>query len=345
MSQSSTIKTFIFITLLLIFAFLFWQKLAFVYLQRNLNLSSLLWLGAWFLFFLIFLLFFSLLVESKLLILVVYFLTLTIFFCFFSFHYALLIGLAILFLIFILSRALMQKERNNHLKISIIQIFKKGLPLILTFFALFFALLSYFYPLIKIDQKGISLSPQILEWLLQPLTKNTGNLLPFFEPEMTINETIAMTIAMQKPDLSKLSPEILKKFQGRKITEINPEELLKDPEVVAILKNQAKKIDPLTVIQQRNELAKNLGLELKGNEKIAEIINQIASKKLNNLLGPYLKYLPIIFALLTFFLLKIIFVPFSWLVIGMSLLFFQILLIFRLVRIEKVMKEGEDVRL
>lgn len=355
MNTSKIIKTFIFAALVLISAFLFWQKLSQVFLKGNLSWQSLLWLGIWLLVFLVFWLIFSLLAESKGICFLVYLATLAIFFLFFSpkanppqadnYYIITSIGLAVLFMIFIASRALIQRERNSRLKISLRPIFKSGLKLTLFFLALFLGLMAYFYPLIKIDEKGINLPPQVLAWVMKPLSGTISKVLPVFDPEMTINETIAMTVVMEKPDLSALSPEILKKFQGRKITEINPQELLKDPEIVEILKNQAKKINAQTIAAQRNELAKNLGIELKGSEKIAEVINKLASKQLEGLLGPYLKYLPIISAVLTFLILTIIFVPFSWIVILVTLLIFQILLTFRVVRIEKVMKEGEDVRL
>jgi len=349
MSKSSTIKVFIFAVLLLIFAFLFWQQLVNVYLKGNLSWHSLLWLGIWLVFFLVFLLFFSLLVEAKGVFLVVYLLTIGLFFIFFPFHYYLLIGAGLLFLILLLSHALMQKERNERLKISLRPIFKNGLKLTLFFLALFLALVSYFYPLVKIDEKGISLPPKILESVLKPLSKNLAQVLPFFESEITIDEMIGMSLLMEKIDPSSLSPELLKKFQGKDLKEINLQELLKDPEIAEFLKQEAKKqvkkVDPKILARQRSEMSKSLGIELTGNEKIAEVINKLASKQLQRLLGPYIKYLPIISAILTFIVLSMIFVPFSWIVILVTLFVFMILKIFRIVRIEKVMREGEDVRI
>jgi len=339
------VKIFIFIALLLISAFLFWRKLSQIFLKGNFSWQSLLWFGIWFLFFLVFWLFFSLLVELKAICFLVYLVVLAIFFLFFPFHYYLLIGLTVLFLTFIISRALMQKERNSRLKISLKAIFKSGLKLNLFFFALFFSLLAYFYPLLKIDERGINLPPQVLTWIMKPLSGTISKFLPIFDLETTIDETLAITTVIQKPDLSKFSPELIKKFKGKDFKKIDPQEILKDPEIAEILKEQAKKVDPKFLTQQRSELAKNLGIELKGDEKIVEVINQLASKQLQNLLGPYLKYLPIISAILIFIILSTIFVPFSWLVFLVTLLIFQIFLIFRFVRIEKVMKEGEDVRI
>ncbi len=347
MSKSSTIKVFIFFTLVLISAFLFWQRLANVYLKGDLSTNSFIWFGVSLLAFMVFFLFFSLLVENKGVFLLIHSIVLAGFFIFFRFNPWLAIGLVILFAAFILSRSLMQKERNECLKISLRRIFQNGLKLTLLFLALFLGLLAYFYPLVKIDERGINLPPKILELVLKPLSKTTGGALPFFEPEMTIDEMIVATLSTEKIDLTSLTPEMIKKFQGKNLKEMNPQELLKDPEIVEFLKQeakkQAKKIDPKILAQQRNEMAKNLGIELKGDEKIVEVINKLASQQLQSLLGPYLKYLPIISAVLTFLVLTSIFVPFSWIVILVSLLIFKILLVFRVVKVEKVMKEGEDV--
>ncbi len=344
MPSSKTIKVFILSVLILAITFLLWQKLNHTFLKQDFSWRSLIWLGIWLFLFLVFWLIFSLLVPKSIAI-ITYFFSLAIFFLFFKFHYYLLIGLVILFLIFILSRSLMQKERNERLKISLIMIFKKGMPLMTTFLAFFFALISYFYPLTKIDKEGINLSPQILEMILKPLKRTIVKVLPFFELEMTIDEMVKINLALEKIDLDNLSPEIIKnkKFQGKNLKEINFDELLKDPEINNLVKKQAENIDPKDLAQKRNELAKNLGIELKGNEKIAEVINKLANKQLTRLFGPYLKYLPIISAIFVFFVLRIIFIPFSWLVLFFSLLIFQILILFHFVRIEKVMKEGEDI--
>ncbi|MFN3301490.1 MAG: hypothetical protein ACK413_00470 [Patescibacteria group bacterium] len=341
MSKSSIIKIFIFAVLLLIFAFLFWRQLADIYLKRNLHWRSLLWLGIWLLIFLVFWLIFSLLVESKMICFSIYLLILAIFFLFFNFHYYLLIGLVVLFVGFVISRALIQKERNNRLKISLNSIFKSGLKLNLFFLALFLSLLSYFYPLVKSDELEINLPPKVLSWISKPLTKTFSG----FDPEMTIDEMLKVSVVIEKPDLTAFPPELIKKFKDKNLKSFNPQELLKDSEIAEIIKDQAKKVNPQIINKERDELAKKLGLTLTGNEKLSEVIGKLVNKKLKELLGSYSKYLPIISAILIFLVLKIIFVPFSWLVILITLLIFLIFLIFRLVRIEKVMKEGEDIKL
>jgi len=345
MFKPSTIKVFILAVLVIVSAFLFWQNLANVYLKGNLNTNSLFWLGIWLLFFLVFWLFFSLLVESKAICFVIYLAILAIFFLFFSFHYYLLVGLVVLFLIFIVSRALMQKERNERLKISLRAVFKSGLKLILLFLALFLGLLAYLYPLIKIDEKNINLPPQILAWVAKPFGGTISKTLPFFEAEMTIDEMLSTSLVMEKLDSNPLSPELIKKIQNKNLKETDLQELLKDPEVVDILRSQAKGVDPKVLAKQRNELAKKLDIELRGDEKIVEVIHKLASKQLQSLLGPYIKYLPIISAALIFIVLTSIFFPFSWIVILVASFIFMILKTFRLVRIEKVMKEGEDIKI
>lgn len=340
MEKRKIIKTFIFSILLLFTSALFWLNLSNLYLKGDLSKRSLILTTVSFLFFLVFLLIFSLLVENKGIFLLISLLSLSNFFLFFKFHYYLLIGLFIVFLSFVFARFLIQKERNERLKISLRSIFRNSLKLILFFLAGFFALLSYFYPLIKIN--NFNLSPKTFDFAKKFLIKNEN--LNFFDLEENIDEILAMKLAFERINWAKFSPEIFKKIQGKKISEISFEEILKDPEISQILKEEAKKIEPSLIAKERDKLAKSLNVEIKENEKVFEIVNKLINKRLNDLLGPYLKYLPIISAISLFLFLEIIFVPFSWLVMIFIILIFQILLIFRIVKIEKVMKEGEDFK-
>lgn len=241
----------------------------------------------------------------------------------------------------------MQKERKNRLRFSLHLVLKSGTSLVLTYFALFIALVSYFYPLIKIDEKGINLPPKVLEFVLQPLIKNLSGTLPFFDPEMTIDEMLSLEGMTERFDPASLPSDILEKFKGEDIKQINPQEVLKDPAVIEFLRSEvqkvSKKIDPKILAGQRSEMAKNLGIELRGDEKMVDIINKLANEKLKGIVGPRIKYFPIISAVLSFFLLRIIFIPFSWLVLTVSFVIFQFFLLFRIVWKEKVIKEGDDV--
>lgn len=339
MKNSKIIKIFILSVFVLIFAFLFWQRLAEILLKRNFTEQSFLWLAIWLSAFLVFWLAFSLLVESKLICFLIYLATLAICLLFFPFHYYLLIGLGLFFLALVLSHALIKKEKDNHLKISLTTIFKSGLKLNLLFLAIFLSLLVYLHPLLKIGEDSINLPPQVLVKLL------SSKSLLVVDPEMTIDETLALIIVMKKPDLSAFPPELIEKFQNRKNREIDFQEILKDQQVIKILKNQAKKVDQKTIELERNELEKNLGIEIRGNEKIVELTNKLVNKQLKNLVGPHIKYFSIILAALIFIILNLIFIPFSWLIIFFSLLLFFFLRLFGFVKIEKVMKEGEDIRL
>jgi hypothetical protein len=63
------------------------------------------------------------------------------------------------------------------------------------------------------------------------------------------------------------------------------------------------------------------------------------------MVGPAIGVLPFISAILIFVVLRLVFIPLGWLIILLALLIFQFLRIFKFVKIEKVMKEGEDVRI
>jgi len=354
------IKTFILSVLLILFAALFWKGLADIYLHGNLLVSSFIWFSASLILFVVFFLFLSLLVEKKLIVFVIYLFSLSTFFIFFSapkadqpgagqYYYFISAGLAVLFIAFILSRTLIQKERNERLKISMHSVFKVGLPWIMTMLALFIGLVGYFHPLTPTDKNEINLPPQILDWLVKPLAGTLSKTLPMLSEKTTIDEALALSTATKNLDLISLSPSLLAQLKGKNIKDLSPAQLMKDPVIAKILQEEAakqvKKIDPQVLAQQRNDLAKTLGISLAGKETMSEVINKIINAKIRDLVGPAIGVLPFISAILIFVVLRLIFIPLGWLIILLALLIFQLLRIFKFVKIEKVMKEGEDVRI
>lgn len=349
MNSSKVIKTFILAFLVILLGALFWKSLAGVYLKGDLSVTSLIWFGASLLLFLVFLLFFSLLVEKKLIAFLIYLFSLATFFIFFPFNYWLAVGLTVLFVAFILSRVLIQRERNERLKISMRSVFKVGLPWTMTMLALFIGFVGYFHPLTPTDKNEINLPSQILNWLVKPLAGTLSKALPMLSENTTIDEALATSVATQNIDLVSLSPALLAQLKGKNIKDLSPAELMKDPAIAKILQaeaaKQAKKINPQVLAQQRNDLAKTLGISLTGKETMSDVINKIINAKIKDMVGPAIGVLPFISAILIFVVLRLVFIPLGWLIILLALLIFQFLRIFKFVKIEKVMKEGEDVRI
>jgi len=343
MNNLKVIKSFILSFLLILSSALFWKGLADIYLAHNLSASSFIWFGVNLILLVIFFLFFSLLVDERLIFLVIYPLSLLSFFIFFPINFYSLIGLIVLFGAMILSRILMQKERRERLNISVRAVFKNGLPWLMTILALFIGFLGYFYPLTPIDKNEINIPPEILNIFVKPLTNMLGKTLPMLDEKTTIDQALAMNVATQNIDLVLVSPELLAQLKGKNIKDLSPGELLKDPEIAKILKKQSEKINTPTIEEQRRDLAKTLGLDLIGNETMSDVINKIVNVKIKDIFGPTIIILPVISAVLTFITLRIVFIPLGWLVIFLALLIFHFLRAFKFVKIEKVMKQGEDV--
>lgn len=343
MNSSKVIKSFLLAFLLILISALFWKGLADIYLHKNLSVSSFIWFGVSLVLFVIFFLLFSLLVDYKITFVIIYVLSLLTFFIFFPINNYLFIGLAVVLLAMILSRVLIQKERNERLKISLRSVFRAGLPWMMTILALFIGFLGYLYPLTPTDKNEINLPPEILNLFVKPLTRTLSKTLPMLDEKTTIDEALALNITTQNIDLTSLTPELIAQLKGKNIKDLNPTELLKNPAIAEILKKQAARVSSATLTQQRNDLAKTLGISLTGKETISDVINKIINAKIKDFVGPAIGVLPIISAVLTFFVLRLIFIPFGWIIILLALLIFQLLRAFRFVKIEKVMKEGEDV--
>lgn len=345
MSNLKIIKSFILAFLLILSSALSWKGLADIYLHDNLSVSSFIWFGLSLVLFVVFFLFFSLLVDYKIIYLIIYPLSLLTCFLFFPCSLYLIIGLVVFYGAMILSRILMQKERKERLNISVRGVFKNGLPWLMTILALLIGLISYLYPLTPGSKNETNLPPAILNLFIKPLAGTIGNILPMVDENTTIDQALAMSTVTQSANLISLSPELLAQLKGKNIKDLNPSELLKDPKIAEILKNQAKKVSSVVVTQQRNDLAKTLGISLTGKETMSELMSKVVNAKIKEMLGPTIGALPIISGILIFLVLRLIFIPLGWLVLLLALLIFQLLRIFKFVKIEKVMKEGEDVRL
>lgn len=55
------------------------------------------------------------------------------------------------------------------------------------------------------------------------------------------------------------------------------------------------------VAEQRNELAKRYGIQIKGGERLADVLHRTITEKVQELLGPYARFLPFLSALAFFF--------------------------------------------
>jgi hypothetical protein len=106
----------------------------------------------------------------------------------------------------------------------------------------------------------------------RPLKETTG--IAEIDPELTVDEVLKMSIRAK----FKKEGVLLPRGTERGFTEL--------------------------VAHQRDQLAKQYGIELTGNERIGDVLNRAIIDRLQEILGPYAEFLPFISALAFFFAFK-----------------------------------------
>ncbi|MGC9048800.1 MAG: hypothetical protein ACP5IX_01080 [Patescibacteria group bacterium] len=355
---SGQVKILIFSLLVLLAGFFFcWQTIN-IFKVATIQIFNLIYFGISFLLFLIFLLLFYILSENRgAVYLTIFLLTLCFIFIYLwqmgikSFNFYFLVLMFIFLILLIAAYELINLEKEDRLKLSLGRIWKRSLSLIIISLTLFICLIYYFHPLLKISQEKIELPPQLIKWLMKPMAGVFSKMLPFYNPEMTIDEMLAIGILTsdQKNLIQLLGPEILSKIPQEKLITGDFNELLKDPQIKALIEQQlikeSKNINQRLVTQERNEFARSLGIKLSGKETMDEVLSKLINSKLKEFIGPYYKYISLGIVVILFFLLKFIFDLVGLIAVIFAQLFFTILRAVKIVEIVKVTKEGEAIKL
>jgi hypothetical protein len=108
-------------------------------------------------------------------------------------------------------------------------------------------------------------------------------------------------------------------------------------------------IQPLTTtIEEQlslSQLSERFNIPLTGGEKLEDMFYQAISQEINKYSQPYKEYFPLALAIGIFFALKVLSVPFKWLVILLSWLIFKVLVSWGAIKIQEkaVLKEVIEV--
>ena len=108
----------------------------------------------------------------------------------------------------------------------------------------------------------------------------------------------------------KFSSELLTAAKAKNISLSGPqglEKILADQELAKILLSNLQEYlakNPKMLAELRQGASQGLGIELKGGEKISDILYGFALTKSDELLGPYKQYIPAITAIFLFLTLK-----------------------------------------
>ncbi len=228
--------------------------------------------------------------------------------------YVLLPG-SILLTIFAARR--IRKEHVLSIGFSTSKVLKAGLPLFFTAASL---VASWFYLQTLTDQnKAVSaliprpVSDLMIRVLAQPLKEATG--LPDINPDITIDELLTMSVETQ------LEAQGVSLTAG---TERGLSELL---------------------AHQRDQLARQYGIPLEGSERLGEVLNRAIIERLEDLLGPFVQYLPLLSAFAFFFAFKALTFPLYFMSVALTAGLIRALRMATIITIESQQIEVERLTL
>ncbi len=169
-----------------------------------------------------------------------------------------------------------RKDHVLSLGFSTSKILKAGLPLFFTASSIVVSLF-YFQTLEDQNKAASAILPRpvtdlMIRVLSGPIRESTG--LPEISPDQTIDELLTLSIRAR--------------LQSEGVS----------------LDSDAEKGLTQLLAHQRDQLGKQYGVRLEGDEHLGEVLNRAIIARLQDLLGPYVEYLPAISALAFFFAFK-----------------------------------------
>lgn len=347
-------KILVFGFVMFLITVLFWGFLALFF--KSTTLPHLTYFGIGWLLFLSLNLVFFVLVDNRNVIYLTYILGFISFFLFFHSGPKLTIGiyaisLFVFLILMVIGYELIRKEKQERLSLSLRKIWKRGLPLVILGISLIMAVVYYFNPLLNLEQQEMQIPPKVFRIIMAPFSGTIGKMLPFYDPNMTIDEIFTAGTMFGKgeaPSFESIPPELMEKVSGMDLESMDINQLLKDPQIGALLRQemskQTQQVSPSLLKQQRAELEKTLGITLDGNETFDVLLSKIVNDKLKEFVGPRAKEISIGIAVALFLVLRFVGKIFSFVVIIFARLFFYVLLLSKLITKETAMKEGEVVK-
>ncbi|MBI2053168.1 MAG: hypothetical protein HYT41_00270 [Candidatus Sungbacteria bacterium] len=207
----------------------------------------------------------------------------------------------------------MRAEYESSLAFSTSKILKAGLPIYFTAVSLVIALLYYQEVSLK-NNLASSIVPHVaVDLSLRFLTGAVSDLQGTADANslMTVDEFLAQNLEGQL----KEQGTSLKSISQRQIAEI--------------------------IAGQRNELAKRYGIQVKGGERLADVLHRTITSKVEEILGPYARFLPFLSALTFFFALRVLTFPLYFVVVVVVALLITLLHAVKIIKSEKKQIEVE----
>ena len=99
------------------------------------------------------------------------------------------------------------------------------------------------------------------------------------------------------------------------------------------------------VAEQRNALAKRYGIQIKGGERLVDVLHRTITEKVQELLGPYARFLPFLSALAFFFALRTLIFFLYFIAVGLTALLIALLRRATIIKSEKRQIDVEHLTL
>ena len=204
----------------------------------------------------------------------------------------------------------------------------------------------YFAPAIQAQAEEVQIPKQIFDAAMAPAEGMISGFIPGFKKGMTVDEFTFLTTlsALEKQEEFELPAEAREFLKEEGVDVTSKEEIFQaireDPKVkekfMEMFKEQQEK-------EETPGMFEGLGIEVSGDESFLDVIYKAANQKLNDIVGPYRKYIPLVAAISLFFILRILMIPFDWAVMLFAWLLFALLKATKVVRIERVQKDVETI--
>lgn len=267
--------------------------------------------------------FFCLLTLSRLILVLGLFLISVSYLLFWPFHWLSYVAVLLFWGIMVYAAFRIQKEARSRIKFEILPVMNRGLKEILIGMM---ALISLGFYLSGLQTPAFA-NP--IDRITLSISKLANRLLPLqiknYKPDMTLDEFLLSTTKGVEDLLPSESKELINK----------------SPELRSYVEQETQR----ALAEARAEFSKTFKIKVQGDEKMEVVVQKIIHSKLKEYLGPYERFIPTIFAIGVFFVLKMISFLFYLFIKMFSVIIFQILIVFQIAVIKKIPTEKETFTL
>lgn len=360
-SQNSVIKQIIFGAVFLVFSLLFWIFASWSFKNTESEFLSF-GLGIFAGYFLFLLVFGSLaaltdfLIDKIWLAILIYFLSVAISLFFFPLKFWIFVAALILFIILIWGYFRVKSEKEDRIKFGVTKLACNFLPIFMTGVILLLSCVYYYSLAKEMEANGIKIPRKTFDRIINPLKKVIPSFIPGFSEKASVKEIIYLYTINQfgknmggsgQENEMRFPPELMNVLQKEGVDLNNKEALSRAlTENPQVKKEVMKFFEAQESGNQENDLNQTLKeWGMSENEPIFDALHKAVNQKINEVAGPYMKYLAILFALMFFVSFKFISIFIVWLIYPFTWILIKILIMLKFVKLEKEQKMVEVIRL